>query len=120
MIADKGETVTCETVHEICDVGEDIHRYSSTKAEMFTAWRTDAPSEDGRPMRCRCVVCGLSLPGRCHSSGSVASTSRGTIGSVLSDRDRHYILWLDRLTQQSLLEPDPSAGSRQVTDGARD
>jgi hypothetical protein len=43
------------------------------------------------------------VPGDVDHLGSVALTGRGTIGSVLSDRDRHSILWLDRIMQQSRL-----------------
>jgi hypothetical protein len=57
MIAYKGETVTCENGHEICDVAQDISRYSAAGVGMFTAWRTTAPSEEGQVMQWRCV-CG--------------------------------------------------------------
>ena len=33
--------------------------------------------------------------------GSVALTSRGTIGSASADLNSYHILWLDRLMQQS-------------------
>ncbi|WP_262270023.1 hypothetical protein [Microvirga yunnanensis] len=58
MIAYKGETVTCENGHVICDVADDINRYSGAKAELFTDWHMDLTSDDGQPMPCRCVVCG--------------------------------------------------------------
>jgi hypothetical protein len=57
MIAYKGETVTCENGHEICDVAQDIGRYSSANAEMFTGWRRGMSSEDERLMR-YCCSCG--------------------------------------------------------------
>jgi hypothetical protein len=57
MIAYQGETVTCDNGHEICDVAQDICRYSAANAELFTAWRLGVPPEDEQPMRCRCNVC---------------------------------------------------------------
>ena len=47
---------------------------------------------------------------RLRTVGSVALTPRGTICSVLATRDRHYILWLDGLMQQSPPRPGLFAG----------
>jgi hypothetical protein len=58
MIAYKGETVTCENGHEICEVAEDVSRYSGAKAELFTSWRMGVPPPGIEPMRCHCDVCG--------------------------------------------------------------
>jgi hypothetical protein len=57
MIAYKGDTVTCENGHEICDVTQDIGRYSGANAEMFTAWRRGMSSEGDQLMR-HCSICG--------------------------------------------------------------
>jgi hypothetical protein len=57
MIACKGETVTCENGHEICDVSQDVNRYSVAEVRLFTAWRMDVPP-DMPPMHCLCGICG--------------------------------------------------------------
>jgi hypothetical protein len=53
MIAYKGETVTCENGHAICDVAQNIGRFSGCGLELFTAWRGDGnPAWDPRGQRC--------------------------------------------------------------------
>ena len=54
MIAYKGETVTCENGHAICDVAQDINRFSGRSGlELFTAWRGDGnPGWNSREQRC--------------------------------------------------------------------
>ena len=54
MIAYKGEMVTCENGHEICEVVQDIGRYSGANAEMFAAWRIEVSSEGDQLMRFHC------------------------------------------------------------------
>jgi hypothetical protein len=51
MIAYQGETVTCENGHEICEVAEDVSRYSGAKAELSSGWRMGDPPPGVEPMR---------------------------------------------------------------------
>lgn len=59
MIAFKGETVTCENGHAICDVTQDINERSSMKLQQFTAWHGEDHGREFATGHCR--ICGAAF-----------------------------------------------------------
>lgn len=88
MIAHKGETVTCENGHEICDVAEDISRYSYAEIGLFTAWRMGVPSDAVQSMSCRL----WNLRSRIHpldvDGSATAVSNRFAVFAALADAGR--------------------------------
>lgn len=57
VFARKGEVVTCENGHAICDVGVDLHRFGYMRAADFTNWRKLPPPQSGEQVT-SCPECG--------------------------------------------------------------
>jgi hypothetical protein len=84
LIARKGEIVTCENGHEICDVAEDIEASSIVRRNQFTAWRQpEHAAGDGPAAIGPCTVCGARWVG----------VPEGKTGSYLHIGDQWRPMW---------------------------